>query len=75
MYDPKADRFNPNAVADAQARHMARMKLRALDESADEEQAKSILDAFNGPGGWLRMQTWRRNLPGVQRPGPRQRPI
>jgi len=66
-YKPDADRFNVNAVADAQARHAAQRPA----EPSDEDQARSILD---GLPTWLALDSWRW-LPGVQRlGGPRQRP-
>ena len=72
-YNPKSDRFNENAVADAQARHAARLKLKPTDESADEEHARSILDEFPS---LLHIQNWSRHFPAWTPPGarPRQRP-
>src|SRR5262249_40061090 len=71
MYNPKADRFDPKAVEKACARRMAALK----DAPQPVDQDNPLLDVLpKGLGGLLYLDSWRRHLPGIQRPSPRARP-
>jgi hypothetical protein len=73
-YDPKADRFDPQAVKKATARQAARMKV--TDKNAGQAKPKSLLDTLPS---LLLLDGWRSaraiGFPGWRRQGPRQRPM